>query len=409
MALRKSANHTKAIAQSMKEIPDHLAAMAIGMFARKIREMDFETALSGSGHLRVDDDQLDAIHALAAVGCEFFTKHPHAKRQLLDTLPSLGKWLQLALDALRDGSFPRSTRLRILNAVEDTISALRDIGNDGRLYMRQHGHWRRIILTWLAVEDSSIEEDTLLSGLLGTSRGIFREERGSGANFPDEVIMLGSGEDKETKAKNVIRTALGRIRRAMSAFMINGEDSVLALHLGVFHFLLLTETSENEARASEHPLHVALDELGGMGVIKEIMKLGLGHSKWTTVSLGLGIIFCHLNDIRSSNMLKKSLDIGLVELLWEASKTPDRLTEIGLASMAALVREFLPEALILRSVVKGCSLDGLRSSFADNIDDQWSNILTLYEDRKDLYKTLVRRNGKESIPCANVSRLVRRQ
>ncbi|KLO04801.1 hypothetical protein SCHPADRAFT_1003193 [Schizopora paradoxa] len=175
----------------------------------------------------------------------------------------------------------------------------------------------------------------------------------------------------------------------MFAFKINGEDSVLAIHLGVFHYLLLTDPGESEIRVFEHPHHVALRKLDGMGVIKEILRAGLENSKWTTVSLSLGIVFRHLNDLRSSNTLQKSLEIGLVELLWEASKVSDQLNDIGRASTMALVHEFLPESLILRSIVKGCDLTELRSSPANIIDDYWDNILTVHEDRKNVYKAML--------------------
>ncbi|KLO04476.1 hypothetical protein SCHPADRAFT_753392 [Schizopora paradoxa] len=401
LALSKSATHKKVIAHSMKDIPELVAAMAIGMFAREIQETDFKMALRGSGHLRVDDDQLDALHALAAVGCEFYAKHPLAKQHLLVALPALGKWLDLALDTILDDTHPRSARRGVLQVVKDAVSSLRDIGDEGRLFMGQREYWRRIIVAWLAVEDSSIEEDVLLSGLLATSRSILMEEKGDDANFPDEILVLGNGELRETKANNVIRIALGRIRRAMSVFMTNGEDAVLALHLGVFHYILLSDPGENGTHAFEHPLHVALRELDGMGVVKGILSASMWHSKWTTVSLSLGIVFCHLSGIRSSDTLKKSLEIGLVELLWEASKHSEQLNDIGRASITVLIRELLPESLILRSVVKGCDLDELRSSTASILGDDWANVFSVHEDRKSLYQALVRRNGKEKIRCGN--------
>ncbi|KLO04802.1 hypothetical protein SCHPADRAFT_947432 [Schizopora paradoxa] len=155
--------------------------MAIGMFAWEIQDTVFEMALSGSGHLRMDDHQLDALHALAAVGCEFFAKHSQAKNGCI--------WL-----------WTRSMTKHDLD-LHDTVLSLRGIGVEGRLHMGQHEYWMRIISAWLAVGDSSIEEDIILSGLLATSRSILMEEKGDDANFPEEVLVLGSGEHRDIEGE----------------------------------------------------------------------------------------------------------------------------------------------------------------------------------------------------------------
>ncbi|KLO04297.1 hypothetical protein SCHPADRAFT_947807 [Schizopora paradoxa] len=404
-ALNQSVTHTKLLSQMIQEIPEDIATKAIGMFANEIQRTDFEKAVSRHGYLLFDNRRVDALHAIANIGSSFFTKYAQAKKDVQDAMPALEKLLRLALDPLMKNSLRPRRRLQMLNIVRDVVSSFRNV-DEGKAYLGRRNYWLPLISTWLTVVDSGTEEDVILSGLLVASDAIFRDEKGSKGIFLTQVFAEASEGDTRTKAKHIVGVALGRIRRAMSVFTVSGDDSILSSSLHVL--MLLNETTDDNITALEYKLRDALVDLNGVHEMAEILHTGLEHSRWVTVSTTLGIVYRHFCAIASSTTIKHSLDIGLVKAVLDASKAANELNDIAHFSISALLQEYIPDAFLLRSVVKGFNIGELQSSFASDTDQRWRNIALVHESRRNLYHALVRRNGKERLPCANVGRFTHR-
>ncbi|KLO14159.1 hypothetical protein SCHPADRAFT_889521 [Schizopora paradoxa] len=402
LALNKSAVHSKVLARCIQTIPEHIAVKVVGMFANEIQHTDFQTATTESGQLVVDNRRFDALYAMANVGSPFFAKYHQAKNDVLAAIPAVEKLLRLALDSLINNTLRPSRRLSMLKIVRDAISSTRDVGDEGRAYLGRHNYWRPLISVWLTVEPSDPEADSILSRLLVAADHIFGGEKDSNRDkFIPQVFEKATGENTASKATHILRVALGRICRAMPDFNANGDNSTLYPSLHVL--FLLYETDDADITAFEHSLRDAFVNFDGVQNVEEILRTGMEYSSWDTVSTTIGIVFRHFCAVASSTTMTRSMDIGLVKTVVETWKAFDNLDPIAQFSISCLVQEYMPQTFAFRSVVNAFKVDELRSSLADVTDQgwPWRNVLLVHDARKSLYKALVRKNGKEQIPCAN--------
>lgn len=378
------------------------------MYAAEIQRTDFRAAIDASGHLVVDNRRIDALFAMGNVGIKFFVEHYQERKDVVDAIPVLESLLPLALDLLTNNTVRPRCRRIMLAFVRDAISCMRDVGNEGKAYLARGTYWERLISAWLLnVEDTypkndwDGEGDYIISHLLVISDVIFTDATGIEDRFLAQVYSKATGEDIETKAKHIVRVALERIQRAASYFKTTGSYHTLTSCLNAL--FLLYQTDESGITILQHSLRDQFVLLDGIQVLEDILRAGLEQQNWIVVNKTLSVLFRHLGAVASSITIKRTFDIGLIKAVLEASNSFLELDTIAKVSIVSIVKEYIPESFVLRSVVKAFDVEELNNALIYVTDEGWTNIVNLHNYRRLRYHALVQRNGKERILCANVS------
>lgn len=376
------------------------------MYAAEIQRTDFQAAVDDSGHLHFDNRRIDALFAMGHVGWHFFARNPQREKEVLGAISALQNLLRLALYSLIDNTVHPRRRFLMLRVVRDVISCMRDVGGEGKAYLTRGTYWEPLILGWLTVRvedpDTELDGDLTLSHLLITSDQIFTDATYTEDQFLAQVYAKATGEDLETKAKHIISVALERIRRATPHFKATRDRFPLTACLNALFLLYQTNDTITIFQRSLRVHFVILD---GVHDLKDILCLGVEYASRDILDAALGVLFRHFCAVASSTTIQRSLDIGLIKAVLDASKLLDNLKDIGHFSVLSIVRTYIPESFVLRSVVKAFDVEELNSSLSGFPNEQvgWTNIVNLHNSRRLRYHALMRRNGKERIFCANVS------
>lgn len=204
--------------------------------------------------------------------------------------------------------------------------------------------------------------------------------------------------DFEFDTSRVIAFAKDRLVRAcnlLAEMVSNESDLFIEIQLEVLVMLIDTPGSAYQ---------IFVDD-DGITFLMSVMASGVGSGLWGIVGHSIVMLEKLCDRTQSAQTILAALKDQLVENLIATTQNVVRLEIPAAMSLAAFVERILPDALVFRTVLDRCgalkveNADRNRLSSTPGLGERWTHLLQLYDERKDFYDAVLRRELRE---CDNV-------
>lgn len=395
----------RAVATHIYEIDERILPRVIRAFISSVPVLC--NYIDDEGYFRLSDLRT-SILAISAMDAFFWSSNAQERDLVVSTFPRLYSWIIIVGECVSQNRHPiQGLRKRkfALDVIHNAIWIMRDIGDSGLQFIRNCEVWRDTLSMWGRARNCTLYEESSLAAMFNHAKESFALCSQNGFLTS---LLLTVGEFR-MDADATVSVSLARIRRA--SMTGNGTDPEIGFfiyqHLFVLQVLIVDDDDEFIRGGS--PFHKALFEQAGITCILECSISCISASRWMSVDICISILVAFCRGARSNAVLRSLLlDSNFIQHVMQISYYAHHLTETGRNGILFLVKSFLPEILLARSIVKlAVDLDpNLETRLhleASEYSTEWLHLLGVHQFFLRSYLLLDRNTKRRHDECSNVS------